>query len=333
MSGENKMSATGICSADQGSHLVVEQISRMLRKYNKDKTSDHMVFTQLSEVVMFEIQVVSTMDSEAHFEGGGKKTKLKPPGLLTYPKIIYMDQFLDKNLDIMNELRLAQTNDMDGRDDRKPGEAIKSELLKELQEVSNQVSLQRRPYNLCALIADNTNLPGQTHMYSYVQDKGGGGGGGGAVEVGESSVHSALRVITDQTPNNQVPENDDLSDPKNLRPNSGVYVLMYSRCCQDAVDNTFPTSTLMLKANLAHRISRNSGQRRDGLKFQVLSPALHPPNFDGHTIMLPVFGSEPVPNLNRTRTRTHVRFGVQQIPDFAEPVKSAYLDVLNASEL
>ncbi|KAJ7830976.1 hypothetical protein B0H13DRAFT_1915674 [Mycena leptocephala] len=38
-------------------------------------------------------------------------------------------------------------------------------------------------------------------------------------------------------------------------------------------------------------------------------------------------------NLNRTRTGPHVRFGVQQILDFAEPVKSAYLDVLNASEL
>ncbi|KAJ7433303.1 hypothetical protein B0H11DRAFT_2208995 [Mycena galericulata] len=58
-------------------------------------------------------------------------------------------------------------------------------------------------------------------------------------------------------------------------------------------------------------------------------------------IVLPVFGSEPMSNLNRTRTGPHVRFGVQQILDFAEPVqtcsnrwvKSAYLDVLNASEL
>ncbi|KAJ7460454.1 hypothetical protein B0H11DRAFT_2198953 [Mycena galericulata] len=35
--------------------------------------------------------------------------------------------------------------------------------------------------------------------------------------------------------------------------------------------------------------------------------------------VLPVFGSEPMLNLNRTRTGPHVQFGVQQILDFAEP--------------
>jgi hypothetical protein len=36
-------------------------------------------------------------------------------------------------------------------------------------------------------------------------------------------------------------------------------------------------------------------------------------------LVLPVCGSEPMLNLNRTRTGPHVRFGVQQILDFAEP--------------
>jgi hypothetical protein len=36
-------------------------------------------------------------------------------------------------------------------------------------------------------------------------------------------------------------------------------------------------------------------------------------------VVFPLFGSEPMPNLNRTRTGPHVQFGVQQILDFAKP--------------
>jgi hypothetical protein len=39
-------------------------------------------------------------------------------------------------------------------------------------------------------------------------------------------------------------------------------------------------------------------------------------------VVFPLFGSEPMPNLNRTRTGPHVRFGVRQILDFAEPVRT-----------
>ncbi|KAJ7813053.1 hypothetical protein B0H14DRAFT_2605365 [Mycena olivaceomarginata] len=45
--------------------------------------------------------------------------------------------------------------------------------------------------------------------------------------------------------------------------------------------------------------------------------------FGGHPtlgrIVFPVFGSEPMPNLNGTRTGPHVLFGVRQILDFVEP--------------
>lgn len=76
-----------------------------------------------------------------------------------------------------------------------------------------------------------TNLVGQTHIYSYVEDKRGVWWKSGNPVF--TQVHSvtlaALIVITDQTPKNQVSEDDVLSDPRNLYPNSGVYVLMYSR--------------------------------------------------------------------------------------------------------
>jgi hypothetical protein len=51
--------------------------------------------------------------------------------------------------------------------------------------------------------------------------------------------------------------------------------------------------------------------------FSALLPIL----FD-KVLVFPLFGSEPMPNLNRTLTGPHVRFGVQQILDFAEPVRT-----------
>ncbi|KAJ7202684.1 hypothetical protein B0H12DRAFT_1162588 [Mycena haematopus] len=79
------------------SNELVARLSQQLNSYNADGSSIHQLIQRPSEVVTFEIVV--NMSSST---GGGS------PEPFAYPKCIYMDQFLDVNMDLANETRASQ---------------------------------------------------------------------------------------------------------------------------------------------------------------------------------------------------------------------------------
>ncbi|KAF7357833.1 Glycoside hydrolase family 79 protein [Mycena venus] len=77
---------------------LVARLSQTLNTYNDDGSSYHQLITHPSEVVTFEI-IVNTNTSA---KTGGE------PEPFAYPKTIYMDQFLEANVDLANETRAAE---------------------------------------------------------------------------------------------------------------------------------------------------------------------------------------------------------------------------------
>ncbi|KAJ6545499.1 hypothetical protein B0H19DRAFT_1167841 [Mycena capillaripes] len=79
------------------SNELVARLSQTLNDYNEDGSSYHQLIEEPSEMVTFEIIV--NMSSST---GGAS------PEPFVFPKCIYMDQFLEANLDLANETRLSQ---------------------------------------------------------------------------------------------------------------------------------------------------------------------------------------------------------------------------------
>ncbi|KAJ6476980.1 hypothetical protein C8R45DRAFT_1008456 [Mycena sanguinolenta] len=79
---------------------LVARLSQQLNTYNSDGSSTHNLIQRPSEVVTFEIAVVK----------GGSSTTVAgaSPEPFAYPKCIYMDQFLEANVDLANETRASQ---------------------------------------------------------------------------------------------------------------------------------------------------------------------------------------------------------------------------------
>ncbi|KAF7350731.1 Glycoside hydrolase family 79 protein [Mycena sanguinolenta] len=79
---------------------LVARLSQQLNTYNPDGSSTHHLIQRPSEIVTFEIAVIKGGFSTS---GGGAS-----PEPFAYPKCIYMDQFLEANVDLANETRASQ---------------------------------------------------------------------------------------------------------------------------------------------------------------------------------------------------------------------------------
>ncbi|KAJ7210924.1 hypothetical protein GGX14DRAFT_450460 [Mycena pura] len=82
--------------APPNGNALVTRLSQTFNTYHDDGSSDHQLIIQPSEMVTFEISVNAPATAPAEREP------------LTYPKTIYMDEFLAVNLDLANETRAAQ---------------------------------------------------------------------------------------------------------------------------------------------------------------------------------------------------------------------------------
>ncbi|KAF8142900.1 hypothetical protein K438DRAFT_1877154 [Mycena galopus ATCC 62051] len=76
---------------------LVARLSQTLNTYNADGSSVHQLIQRPSEMVTFEIVV-----NMSNATGGAS------PEPFAYPKCIYMDQFLEVNMDLANETRASQ---------------------------------------------------------------------------------------------------------------------------------------------------------------------------------------------------------------------------------
>ncbi|KXN88417.1 hypothetical protein AN958_07323 [Leucoagaricus sp. SymC.cos] len=160
-----------------------------------DTGSSHDVIVEPSDVFCFHLQ---RLVNEA-----GKFN----PELFTFPKFIYLDQFLLENLELANESRMAE---------RKILEEI-SELtrMKEGLTRHNSFTTSREihiliRYDLRAVLM-HTGLPGRKQIYSYVQDNNG---------TWWKTVDYSVT---------EVPEETVFSDPTGLHLGAGPYMLIYSQ--------------------------------------------------------------------------------------------------------
>ncbi|KAJ7476769.1 hypothetical protein FB451DRAFT_247238 [Mycena latifolia] len=78
------------------SNELVARLSQSFTTYNEDGSSDHMLMRAPSEMVTFQINVLSNSSAGA------------TPEPFVYPKTIYLDEFMEANLDLANETRASQ---------------------------------------------------------------------------------------------------------------------------------------------------------------------------------------------------------------------------------
>ncbi|KAJ7675516.1 hypothetical protein B0H17DRAFT_1334567 [Mycena rosella] len=78
------------------SNELVARLAQTLNTYHPDGSSDHQLIREASEMVTFEINVLSNASAGT------------TPEPFVFPKCIYMDEFLMANLDLANETRAAQ---------------------------------------------------------------------------------------------------------------------------------------------------------------------------------------------------------------------------------
>jgi hypothetical protein len=76
---------------------LVSRLSETLNRYHDDGSSSHELISTPSEMVTFLIDVRP-----------GLSAGTSSPEPFSYPKTIYMDQFIEKNLDLANETRAEQ---------------------------------------------------------------------------------------------------------------------------------------------------------------------------------------------------------------------------------
>ncbi|KAJ7064928.1 hypothetical protein C8F01DRAFT_781026 [Mycena amicta] len=82
--------------APPGGNALVTRLSQTFNHYNADQSSDHQLILQPSEMVTFEISVIPPA------------LPTPSPEPLTYPKTLYLDEFMATNLDLANETRDMQ---------------------------------------------------------------------------------------------------------------------------------------------------------------------------------------------------------------------------------
>ncbi|KAJ7451974.1 hypothetical protein FB451DRAFT_1283315 [Mycena latifolia] len=230
---------------------LVACLSHTLNTYQEDGSSDHILIRRPSEMVTFQINVLSSSSTGT------------TPELFVYPKCLYIDEFLEVNLDLANEARASQRQiqkEIETLTERKRiltrfegqdtfenlrgsidycehiAQCDTPERLNHLRTMSAKLknvlqNLEREKLSslqseLDSLLENpelhnhpydlravfvHTGLPGRKHIYSYMQDKGHGG---------RPSITRSPRPVS---------EDVVLSDPAGLHLGAGPYMLMYSR--------------------------------------------------------------------------------------------------------
>ncbi|KAF7325876.1 Glycoside hydrolase family 79 protein [Mycena kentingensis (nom. inval.)] len=82
--------------APPGGNSLVTRLSQTFNHYHEDGSSEHQLITAPSELVAFEINVRPAA------------VPTPSPEPLSYPKTLYLDEFLEANLDLANETRESQ---------------------------------------------------------------------------------------------------------------------------------------------------------------------------------------------------------------------------------